>query len=616
MSDQSPNTDYINQERDLVSHLTGHLPIGIYRTTVDGKIIYANETLAKMLEYSLEEIHNSSVFDLYFDKRERAVEIDILTQKNKTTTKQIITLKTKSGKEIIAKDTVRLVRDNKGNAKFFDGILEDITQKQKSEDELKDSQARYKILTDLTMEGIILHDHGTIVDINPSACKITGYSLEFMKGKNVLNFIHPDSHELAIKNMGSMYSGTYELKIIHADQNIFIAEVEAKNVIIDGKEMRVVAIRNISERKRIEEEILSLSTAVKQSPASIVITDTAGTIEYVNPKFTEVTGYTFEEAVGQNPRILKTEHTISEDYKEMWETITSGETWRGEFLNRKKDGTHYWELASISPIIDDKGYIIKYLAVKEDITERKETEVALVSSEKKLSKANATKNMFFSIIAHDLKGPVGNITQVLNLFKENFNDISNDERLDYISILSSLSSKTNRLLEDLLLWARIQMNTVDITFDQINLNTLILSSIELVKERAEEKNIEILTEIEDIKIETNESSLKTVIRNLLSNAIKFSYNNGVVKIKTEVFSEKNKLVISFEDKGVGISKENISKLFKIETSFTTYGTNNEKGTGLGLILCKELIEKINGTIWVESKEEVGSTFYIAISLKN
>ena len=90
----------------------------------------------------------------------------------------------------------------------------------------------------------------------------------------------------------------------------------------------------------------------------------------------------------------------------------------------------------------------------------------------------------------------------------------------------------------------------------------------------------------------------------------------MVKIKTEVFSEKNKLVISFEDKGVGISKENISKLFKIETSFTTYGTNNEKGTGLGLILCKELIEKINGTIWVESKEEVGSTFYIAISLKN
>jgi len=616
MSEQSINNNYNDQAKDLVIQLTDHLPIGIYRTTVDGKIIYANAALANMLEYTLEEIHSLSVSDLFFNPIERNAEVDILAHKNKTTTKQIIRLKTKNNKEIIVKDTVKIVKSKSGDVLYFDGILEDITAKQKAEDALKESQARYKILTDLTMEGIIIHDKGIIVDINPSATKLTGYSLDYMRGKSVLEFIHPDSQDLAKYNMQKKISGPYELIVFKADKTSFIAELEAKNVLLDGKELRVVAFKDITDRKRIEQEILSLSTAVKQSPTSIIITNTEGTIEYVNPKFTEVTGYTFEEVVGKNPRILKTENTSSEDYKEMWKIIAKGETWTGEFLNKKKDGTHYWELASISPIIDDKGKTIRYIAVKEDITERKKTEVALINSEKQLSQANATKNMFFSIIAHDLKGPVGNISQIIKLFKDNFNDISNDEKNDYLNILLGLSEKTNKLLDDLLLWARIQMNTIEITFEELNIKKVIESTFDIITEKALEKNINIISNIDNVLLKTNESSLRTVIRNLLSNAIKFSHNQSDIEIKTEVPESNNKVIISIKDHGVGIPKENIDKLFKIETSFTTYGTNNEKGSGLGLILCKELIEKINGSIWVKSKEDEGSTFYIALPLQN
>lgn len=612
----SLNTDYSNQEKDLVNHLTAHLPIGIYRTTVDGKIVYANEALARMLEFSLDEIHRLSVSDLFFDQREREAEIDILTQKDKTTTKQVISLKTKTGKEIIVKDTVKIVRDKSGEVIYFDGILEDITQKQRAETALIESEARYKILTDLTMEGIIIHDKGTVMDINPSATKLTGYTLDYIKGKSVLEFIHPGSLDFAKEKLQNQTSEPYELQVIRADKSSFIAEFEARNVLLNGKELRVVAFKDISDRKRIEQEILSLSTAVKQSPTSIIITNTEGTIEYVNPKFTEVTGYTFEEVVGKNPRILKTENTSSEDYKEMWKIIAKGETWTGEFLNKKKDGTHYWELASISPIIDEQGKTIKYIAVKEDITERKKTEVALINSERQLTQANATKNMFFSIIAHDLKGPIGNISQIIKLFKDNFNDISNDEKNDYLNILLGLSEKTNKLLDDLLLWARIQMNTIEITFEELNIKKVIESTFDIITEKALEKNINIISDIDDVLLKTNESSLRTVIRNLLSNAIKFSHNQSDIEIKTEVPESNNKVIISIKDHGVGIPKENIDKLFKIETSFTTYGTNNEKGSGLGLILCKELIEKINGSIWVKSKEDEGSTFYIALPLQN
>jgi PAS domain S-box-containing protein len=131
---------------------------------------------------------------------------------------------------------------------------------------------------------------------------------------------------------------------------------------------------DITERKRAEEKLRQLSTAVEQSPASIVITDTAGDIEYVNPKFVQVTGYTLAEALGKNPRILKSGEKNPEAYRELWETITAGKEWRGEFHNKKKTGELYWEFASISPIRDPAGRVTHFVAVKEDITARKQTE--------------------------------------------------------------------------------------------------------------------------------------------------------------------------------------------------------------------------------------------------
>ncbi|MCK5169035.1 MAG: HAMP domain-containing histidine kinase, partial [Bacteroidales bacterium] len=141
------------------------------------------------------------------------------------------------------------------------------------------------------------------------------------------------------------------------------------------------------------------------------------------------------------------------------------------------------------------------------------------------------------------------------------------------------------------------------------------NSIEIVKEKASEKNIEINSQIYNIKIDINEASIKTVIRNLLSNSIKFSHKNSQIEINSKILPDSNTIEISVKDPGVGIPKENINKLFKIETTFSTYGTEKEKGTGLGLILCKELVEKNNGTIWVESNENGGSTFYFTLPIK-
>ena len=144
--------------------------------------------------------------------------------------------------------------------------------------------------------------------------------------------------------------------------------------------------RDISKRVQIEQQVRQLSQAVQQSPTSIVITDKDGSIIYVNPKFTDVTGYSFEEALGKNPRILKTDVTPPEVYQELWETLSRGNVWRGEFCNRKKNGELYWEAASISPILDRNGQATHYVAVKEDITERKQTDLALRAANEQLSR--------------------------------------------------------------------------------------------------------------------------------------------------------------------------------------------------------------------------------------
>lgn len=595
-------------------NITDLLPVGIYRTSLEGKILYANKALADILEYNLDELLNISVKDLYWQSKDRDDKIQILTKSKNNSICQEINLKTKSGKTILVKDTGNVIKDNNNKVIYFDGILEDISKTKLAAKALKESEARYKILTDITVEGIIIHKEGIIIDVNPSVQKITGYSPDFVKGKNLLEFIHPTSLDFAKSKLNTGFSGSFEIKIICADKSSLDLEIEAKNVIIEGEDYRVVAFRNITERKKIEKDNLALSTAVKQSPTSIIITDTNGIIEYINPKFTEITGYKLDEVIGKNPNILKTGHTVSEDYKELWETITNGDTWRGEFLNKRKNGDHYWELASISPIIDEKGTVIKYIAVKEDITERKKTEDDLIRSEKELTQANATKNMFFSIIAHDLKGPVGNFIQLLDLLKENFVEISDEEKLDYINILLGLSGKTNKLLEDLLLWARIQMNTLEFDINTVNLNALVNFSMGIVEEKAIEKNIKIISDIDNINVKINESSVNTVIRNLLSNSIKFSHKNSKIYIKSKISESADSIKISVKDNGIGIPKESIDKLFKIETSFSTYGTEKEKGTGLGLILCKELIKKNGGTIWVESEEEVGSTFFFTLPI--
>jgi PAS domain S-box-containing protein len=243
---------------------------------------------------------------------------------------------------------------------------------------LRDSEIRFQSLIQNSSDVIrILDRNGLIIFDSMSSQKVFGYPPGYTLGKSPFDFIHPDDVDRVRTELGEVYynrnSGKpTEFRVRKADGEYLDVEAVGVNMIgVQGVDGIVITTRDITERKRAEEELRKLSRAVEGSPTIVVITDLKGDIEFANPKFTEITGYTLAEAKGKNPHILKSGYTSPEEYKRLWDTILSGKEWRGEFKNKKKNGDFYWESAVIAPVKDAEGRITNFIAIKEDITELK-----------------------------------------------------------------------------------------------------------------------------------------------------------------------------------------------------------------------------------------------------
>jgi signal transduction histidine kinase len=272
---------------------------------------------------------------------------------------------------------------------------------------------------------------------------------------------------------------------------------------------------------------------------------------------------------------------------------------------------HSKEMEEINEYIED-------LHAKEDVLEDNAFEliklnIKLEESENNLREANANKDKFFSIVAHDLKSPFVGLLGITEMLDLDYNDFEEQERRELIHSLYDISKNTFELLEGLLDWARAKQGRMDYNPKEFDLFKLSDSLVNLLKANAFKKDVTIKNSIlVSSNVFGDREMVSTVIRNLLANAIKFTPKNGVIEITSEI--ENDLMKVSVIDSGVGISEENVDKLFRIDVNHTTLGTNSEKGTGLGLILCKELIEKHGTNIWVESKLDEGSKFHFTLPL--
>jgi PAS domain S-box-containing protein len=359
-------------------------------------------------------------------------------------------------------------------------------------------------------------------------------------------------------------------------------------------------------------QIRKLSVAINQSPATVVISDIEGNIEYVNPQFSIITGYTSEEAIGKNPKILKTDYHDADFYKNMWQTIKSGKTWKGEFYNLRKDGSKYWEDAIIAPILNEKNEIVNYVAIKQDITLRKQAELKVMQQNIQLNELVNTKDKFITILAHDLKNPFNAILGCSELLSENFNEYNKEKIKEFIDMIYITSKNTYNLLKNLLEWAHSQQNRIPYKPEKANLLSITNECYYLVQSNALAKGIKINVLVpKETYVFADKEMIKTVLRNLMTNAIKFTQKNGNIYIKTRAYELKVEVIVS--DTGVGMSEKTKNSLFKIGETISENGTEGERGTGFGLMICKEFIDKNGGQIWVDSELGKGSDFKFTLS---
>ncbi|MGD1007076.1 MAG: PAS domain S-box protein, partial [Ignavibacteriaceae bacterium] len=332
----------------------------------------------------------------------------------------------------ITPDEIRLLEELASDLAFGITGLRNRDERKRMEAEARESQERFQMVFDNAFDGISIFSEDPdpfkrkLVDCNERYAAMAGRSREeLLKFESPQTLMVPledttNKNRLESLNKGTVYQGYSSW--IRPDGKENIIEYVGMPITWQGKAYTIGIDRDITERKRAENELRKLSRAVEQSPASVIITDTNGSIEYINPKVTEITGYKFEEVIGKNPRIFSSREKSKNDYKVLWDTIISGKEWRGELHNKKKNGELYWESALISPILNERGAVTNFIAIKEDITEQKRILEELIAAKEKAEQSDKLKSEFLSQVSHEIKTPLITIVSFTNLIKDDFKE--------------------------------------------------------------------------------------------------------------------------------------------------------------------------------------------------
>ncbi len=579
------------------------------------QIIYCNPRLLEIFGFrSLEELNAFGVKNLYDDISQRNGVWEDL-KKGKKIENRELRMHTRDGKPLFILENAFSERDEKGNILQVQGYLIDITPQKEAESSLIDSQSKFRTLMESTAAGIVIYDSEKFLFSNPAMCRLLGYTEEEMLQMNFWDVIHPDHREL-VKQRGKAriarneVPAKYSFKVVTKAGETKWIEFTAGAFQFQGTPAAIGTVYDITALKEAEFEIKKLSVAIEQSPLSVVITDTDGAIEFVNKAFEDETGFTFSEIKGKNPRILQSGKTPPEVYSDMWKTISSGKMWKGEFINRKKDGTEFIELAIISPVIDHLGNIVRYTGVKRDITEEKKMAKQLLEEKAKVEEANRLKTAILTNMSHELRTPLNGILGFSTLIKDAESLEEVKEMTSYINESGQRLLRTLNLIIDV---SRLEAGNFTPDFQELEIYSLIDQIVEKYKPDASQKKLSIIFEKQEEKkiVKADVKFLNDIIENLLDNAVKFT-NEGNIKIEIHDKTTKNKkyTVIEVSDTGIGISEKN-QKLIFHEFQQESYGYGRVyEGIGLGLSLAKKYIELMGGKITVKSKVGEGSTFSV------
>ncbi|MFH1033007.1 MAG: PAS domain S-box protein [Pseudomonadota bacterium] len=543
-------------------------------------------------------------------------------------------IRRRDGQVRLLRKNVDVVRDAAGRVVGGIESFEDITEQRRAEQELLESEERYRVAIEASNDGVLLMRDDQVLYTNARMARMLGLpGPEQMMGRDITDFVHPKYregvHDYSVQRQAGLEVPThFEVIALRPSGETFPVEISAGLTTFQGQPVTLGFVRDITERKRAEEELRKLSRAVEHSLASVVITDRDGTIQYVNEKFCQLTGYSRDEALGQNPRLLNSGLMDPEVYRQMWRALTDTDEWRGELLNRKKNGELFWEHAAISAIKKDNGQTTHYVAVKEDISERKRAEEALVESNRRLAQtialaeematqaqaANQAKSDFLASMSHEIRTPLNGVIGMTGLLLDT--ELSGEQR-QFAEVARSSAEALLTLINDILDLSKIEAGRLDLEWVAFEPHRLVEDVLDISSGPAYAKDLDIWALFETdlpARVVGDPGRFRQVLFNLVGNAVKFT-EHGEVAVRMSLDKRQGSRTwvrVEVRDTGIGISAEERSRLFAPFSQADASTTRRFGGTGLGLSISKRLVELMGGTIGLDSQPGQGSVFWFVL----
>lgn len=519
-------------------------------------------------------------------------------------------------------------------------ISRDITERKRAEAHIRASEERLQLALDATRDGLWDWNlQSGLIYMTPHYYEMTGYSphevtpdFEFFK-----RTIHPDdlSHVLEIMEahlQGKTPVSEVDYRLI-SPRSGAVRWVSGRGQVVerkaDGTPLRMVGtITDINARKLAEDQLRKLAQAVEQTPESIIICNLEAEIEYVNEAFLRTTGYSREEVIGQNPRILQSGNTPREQYTDLWDALKHGRTWKGEFKNRRKDGSEFLEYSIITPIHQPDGHISHYVAVKEDITEKKflseeleryrqhlEELVEIRTHELAQAKAvaetaSAAKSAFVANMSHEIRTPLNAIVGLTHLLQRTSVDPVQKQKLEKIV---DASHHLLLVINDILDFSKIEAGKLTLSIIDFAFDRMLDNVISMITPKLREKKLEIVVNRDSLPpvVVGDATRLAQALLNYLSNAVKFTEHGKITVNLSKSEETESDLLVRFEvtDTGIGIDPAKIDGLFAAFEQVDASTSRRYGGTGLGLAITQRLAQLMGGNVGASSIPGSGSTFW-------
>ena len=590
-------------------------PVGFIQTTPDGYIVLANDEMARILGYEKgTDLVYENVKSFYFNPQEREAlyrnQEVIFSEGIKNVE---VRFRTKYNKCIWILVSTKASISPNSNTLRYDSFIVDITERKESEAELIiKEQALASSLNAVSITDM----EGNITYGNEAFIQLYGYEKEDFMGTPLYNYYHNGSiYEVIDELKDKGYCKGVEVAI-RKDGSLFDVEYSA-SIIKDekGKPVGMLAtLIDITQRKKKEQEISRLYQAIGQSHSCVALCDLEGYFIYVNPKYCELSGYSKAELLGKHSNIFKSGKHSNQFYKDLWECITSGDTWKGEIVNKKKDGELFTESARISPVVNEEGVITHYIKASLDITKDIEIKAELIKSKEKAEESDRLKTAFLNNMSHEIRTPLNGMLGFIEFIVDP--DYGEEEKKKFVSIVQKSSDRLLKTVSDIIDISKIEAGQVDLVVEDVCLNKTQNELLSLFAAEADAKGLSLhfLPTLSDknSKIITDNQKFYGVLSNLIKNAIKFT---DVGSIEFGYVLKQDILEFFVRDTGVGIPKNRQTAIFNRFEQADIQDTRAFEGSGLGLSIARSYVEMMGGVMWMSSTEGIGSEFKFTLPYK-